>query len=133
MRLSKETEIILQSEKLKIRQIEGVNATYGYIVNQKIREIHPIYKEINWKKVKENKFECQIQENESTTDRPTALNLDNSALKYIQEMQIEFKDIFKAARIHKAFVIRLVMRASRMLENKEDIFINNTDLDRGDD
>ncbi|MGO4370047.1 hypothetical protein AB4Z21_04470 [Paenibacillus sp. MCAF20] len=122
MRLSHEAEVILRMEKQKMEKAEGVSPTYGYIINQKVREVFPIKKSVNWEKVKDAKVPYEYQSSEKgEIDYSTTLNLELSVLKCIEELQVDFKDIFHVARVHKSFVVRLVLKAAKLLEMKEDI------------
>lgn len=122
MALSILSQIILRKEKEDYLQNEGASITYGYITGTAIKNIfkHDI-NTINWLHVKTCKLEI---ENEISEDKEfsTILNLENSVLEKITELQIFFKEYFGANRIHRAFAVKLALKANYMDKNGINIF-----------
>ncbi|WP_438495466.1 hypothetical protein [Paenibacillus sp. IHBB 3054] len=122
MSLSSLSQIILKKKKENHFQNEGASITYGYITGNAIKNIfkHDINK-IDWLHVKTCKLKV---ENEISEDKEfsTILNLENSVLEKITELQIFFKGYFGANRIHRAFAVKLALKANYMEENGINIF-----------
>lgn len=122
MSLSALSQIILKNEKQNYLQNEGASITYGYITGSAIKDIfkHDINK-IDWLHVKTCKLEV---ENEIIEDKEfsTILNLENSVLEKITELQVFLKTYFGAKRIHRAFAVKLALKADYMKRNSINIF-----------
>lgn len=122
--LSTLSQIILKKEKEDYLQNEGASITYGYITGTAIKNIckHDINR-INWLQVKTCKLEIE-NEFEISEDKEfsTILNLENSVLEKITELQIFFKAYFGANRIHRAFAVKLALKANYMDKNGIHIF-----------
>lgn len=127
MRLSQESEHILRNEKQDYLKKEDISVTYGWIVNQITKKMFPLAEKIDWKNVK--LFQLKLVDDEKTNDFEynTTLNLEQTAVNNIVAMQIMFKDIFKVARVHKAFVVRMVLRANHLINADEHIFKEEDD------
>ncbi|MBP1309080.1 hypothetical protein JOD82_002100 [Paenibacillus sp. 1182] len=122
MSLSALSQIILIKEKEDYLQKEGASITYGYITGGAIKNIfkHDI-NQIDWLHVKTCKLEVEnaiIEDKEFST----ILNLENSVLEKITELQVFFKTYFGAKRIHRAFAVKLALKANYMEKNSINIF-----------
>ncbi len=87
--------------------------------NQMVKSIYPFFKNIDWEKVKDYKYEFQQSGEFSKPGQPTKLNLEASVVKNIIDIQKYFQDNFNAARVYRAFVIRMVVKASYLLRTGE--------------
>lgn len=129
VRLSQETENVLSFEKEKYEKAEGVCTTYGYIINKIAHKMLNNYeKNIDWKKVKETSIpHLQSDIKKVEKDYSTTLNLESTVADNITKLQIEFKQIFNVTRVHRAFAIRMLVRAYVLEEQSKDIFVNEED------
>lgn len=117
MRLSNEAEIILQKEKERMKNEEDITVTYGWIVNTVTKKIYEKYEEIDWIKIKNTTLKLVDVNNANNCEYITTLNLEQSVLKRIEDLQIYLKKIFNASRIHKAFVVRMILKANYLYQN----------------
>ena len=120
MLLSSEAEYILQTEKENIKAKEDISVTLGWLVNKATKNIYK-YKEdgkkIDWKKVKVFPLKLSVPKDTDDYECNTTLNLEKTVVEIIEKLQIEFKEIFEAKRIHKAFVVRMILKANYILNN----------------
>lgn len=130
VRLSQETENILSFEKEKYEKMEGVCTTYGYIVNKIAHKmLNNCDKKIDWKKVKETSLShLQSESKKIERDYSTTLNLESTVVDSITNLQIEFKKIFDAVRVHRAYAIRMLVRAYVLSEQNIDIYAYEEDI-----
>ena len=118
MRLSSEAEYILQTEKENIKAKEDVSVTLGWLVNKATKNIYKEDgKKIDWKKVKDFPLKLAVPKDTDDYECNTTLNLEKTVVEIIEKFQIEFKEIFEAKRIHKAFVVRMILKANYILNN----------------
>lgn len=127
MRLSRESEWILRQEKQRYKEKEDISVTYGWIVNHITKNIVAQHvQHIDWLAIKACPYSAIQEHTPSDTaadiDFNTTLNLENTVLEYIQQLQILFKEVFSAARIHKAFVVRMILKADWMLKQGYNIY-----------
>lgn len=123
MRLSQESECILRKEKEKYKGEEDISVTYGWLVNKITKDVFS--KDINridWYSVKTHQLKLVDEPKANDCEYNTTLNLENTVLDNIHTMQILFKDIFDASRIHKAFVVRMVLKANYLMNHDINIF-----------
>ncbi|MDF1494978.1 hypothetical protein [Caproiciproducens sp. CPB-2] len=123
MRLSQESEFILRKEKENYKEKEDVSATYGWLVNKITKDVFS--KDINkidWKSVKSYQLKLVDEPQVNDCEYNTTLNLEKSVLENINTLQIMFKDVFNAARIHKAFVVRMLLKANFLINQNTNIF-----------
>ena len=120
MCLDASSQAILRKEKNIHLESEGTSITYGYITGTAIKNIfnHEI-KKIDWLRVKTCTLEIEINEDKEFS---TILNLENSVLEKITELQIFLKGYFGASRIHRAFAVKLALKANYMNKNGINIF-----------
>lgn len=112
MRLSNESEIILKKEKERIKNEENISVTYGWIVNTITKKIYDRFEEIDWVKIKNTTLKLVDINNANNCEYITTLNLEQSVVREIEHLQnYNFKTVFGASRIHKAFVVRMILKA----------------------
>lgn len=111
MRLSNESEIILKKEKERIKNEENISVTYGWIVNTITKKIYDRFEEIDWLKIKNTTLKLVDINNANNWEYITTLNLEQSVVREIEHLQNHFKTVFGASRIHKAFVVRMILKA----------------------
>ncbi len=111
MRLSNESEIILKKEKERIKNEENISVTYGWIVNTITKKIYDRFEEIDWVKIKNTTLKLVDINNANNWEYITTLNLEQSVVREIEHLQNYFKTVFGASRIHKAFVVRMILKA----------------------
>lgn len=111
MRLSNESEIILKKEKERIKNEENISVTYGWIVNTITKKIYDRFEEIDWVKIKNTTLKLVDINNANNCEYITTLNLEQSVVRAIEHLQNYFKTVFGASRIHKAFVVRMILKA----------------------
>lgn len=111
MRLSNESEIILKKEKERIKNEENISVTYGWIVNTITKKIYDRFEEIDWVKIKNTTLKLVDINNANNCEYITTLNLEQSVVRTIEHLQNYFKTVFGASRIHKAFVVRMILKA----------------------
>ncbi len=111
MRLSNESEIILKKEKERIKNEENISVTYGWIVNTITKKIYDRFEEIDWVKIKNTTLKLVDINNANNCEYITTLNLEQSVVREIEHLQNYFKTFFVASRIHKAFVVRMILKA----------------------
>ena len=129
MRLSQESERLLRAAKESYRIKEDVTVTYGWIVNGAVKELFRYADEqggieaIDWKLVKDYKLNLPDLEGDDGCEYNynTTLNLEATAVEEIAVMQIAFKTVFQAKRVHKAFAVRLALKANHLLSQNVDI------------
>lgn len=119
LKLSQECESILNLKKAQYDKQEGVSVTYGWLVNFMMRDIFPIRESINWLEVKKKPIAHLSNEKK---DYNTTLNLEQTAIDNIILLQLQFKEIFNTVRIHKAFVVRMVVKAHYLIQNNVNIY-----------
>lgn len=122
MSLSSLSQIILKKEKEDYFQNEGASITYGYITGNAIKNIFKNdLNKIDWLHVKTCKLEIENEINEDK-EFSTILNLENSVLEKITELQIFLKGYFGAKRVHRAFAVKLALKANYMEKNHINIY-----------
>ena len=127
MRLSRESEIILKNEKKSYKMKEDITVTYGCLVNQTTKFLFSQdINKIDWKFVRGYKLKLVDESQADDCEYNTTLNLENTVLEEIHTMQIAFKDIFGASRVHKAFVVRMVLKSNYLLNQNIHIFKEET-------
>ena len=109
MRLSNESEIILKKERIKNE--ENISVTYGWIVNTITKKIYDRFEEIDWVKIKNTTLKLVDINNANNCEYITTLNLEQSVVREIENLQNYFKTVLGASRIHKAFVVRMILKA----------------------
>ncbi|MFD2114357.1 hypothetical protein ACFSTH_00765 [Paenibacillus yanchengensis] len=123
MRLSQESELILRKEKESYKEKEDISVTYGWIVNKITKYIFS--KDINkidWKFIRNYQLKIVDEHQANDSEYNTTLNLEKTVLENINLLQIMFKDVFDAARIHKAFVVRMLLKANYLINQNINIF-----------
>ena len=122
MRLSQESELILRKEKADYLKKEDISVTYGWLVNQITKKVFPLAQKIDWEKIRTLQLQLVDDGKANDCEYNTTLNLEQTVVNNIVTMQIMFKDIFEAARVHKAFVVRMILRANYLININERIF-----------
>lgn len=113
MRLSTEAQEILIKEKNSYEEKESVSVSYGWIVNRIFKRFSTIenIQNVDWKYIKEYNLNLVDEKGCNDCEYNTTFNLENSVIKMINDFQVLFKNVFEAKRVHKAFVVRLVIKA----------------------
>lgn len=133
MRLSQESEFILRREKEAYQTKEGISVTYGWLVNKMTKFVFSQdIDKIDWNFVRSYKLKVVDELKADDCEYNTTLNLENTVLENIHTMQIAFKSIFGASRVHKAFVVRMVLKANDLLRQGIPIFKEETMCSSGE-
>lgn len=126
MRLSQESELILRKEKENHKEKEDISATYGWLVNKITKYVFSQdINKIDWKLVKTYQLKIVDEHQANDCEYNTTLNLEKTVLENINILQIMFKDVFDAARIHKAFVVRMLLKSNYLMNQNINIFKEN--------
>ena len=96
MRLSSESKIILDKLQNDIYSKQGYEVSYSSIVSQAVRQFVPKKDSVDWKELKE------------TTLKFSSLEQSNNW---------EYQTLFEAKRIHRAFCVRLCLKAQFLSNN----------------
>ena len=116
VRLTRESETILREEKESYRRRTSATATYGWLVNKITKKVFPLVDIIDWQLV----YDTQLNLVSDDGAFNTALNLETAVLDNISTMQVKFKEFFGTG-FHKAYVIRLILRANYMMNANENV------------
>lgn len=120
MRLSQETKYLLNHYKAHYKEVDGDSVTFGWLVNLFTEEIMK-KEDISWSdyKLKDIKIDKSITSDDN--DYNTTLNLRKPVVDQIDILQNKFIGIFEVKRVHKAFVVRMIVKAYYIYdqENKE--------------
>lgn len=125
MRLNTEAQEILIKEKKLYEEAESVSASYGWIVNRIFKRFSKVenIEDVDWEYIKKYKLNLVNEDSCNKSEYNTTFNIENSVIQMINDFQILFKDVFNAKRIHKAFVVRLVIKADYILSHNPGINI----------
>ncbi|EGO8125665.1 hypothetical protein FAD94_000665 [Enterococcus faecalis] len=111
MRLSSESKILLDELQKNFKTKFGLDVSYSSIVNQAIRTEYKRRPESYWISIKDKKLELGDLNSESDWDYQTSFMLEQDVLEFLLELQVYFKDVFGAKRIHRAFCVRLCIKS----------------------
>ena len=121
MKLSRPTVIAFNEFKRIVYGDPNIKITSGYVLGAAYNLIKEEIDDIDWNKV--NKKENQIVDNsldKSITNIHTTLNIESSVLEGINKLQERLLSDPQAKRIHKSFVVKLVMFAA-LLKSIDDL------------
>lgn len=111
MRLSSESKILLDELQKNFKTKFGLDVSYSSIVNQAIRTEYKRRPESYWISIKDKKLELGDLNSERDWDYQTSFMLEQDVLEFLLELQVYFKDVFGAKRIHRAFCVRLCIKS----------------------
>lgn len=104
-------EILNAFDLLRKQQYGDRNAKISkdYIVTKIVREIYPIFDQIDWREV----YKANISEiNEKRERLQTAITLEKEDVEKLYEMQPKFSGIAGTKRVFKPFVIKMLLFAT---------------------
>ncbi|MFS5669579.1 hypothetical protein V2V56_03100 [Streptococcus agalactiae] len=110
MRLSSESKIILDKLQKDIYSKLGYEVSYSSLVSQAVRQFVPKKDSIDWIQLKETSLKFSSTE-QSDWDYQTSFMLEEDVLTLLSELQNYFLEVFQAKRIHRAFCVRLCLKA----------------------
>lgn len=117
MRLSSESKIILDKLQKDIYTKLGYEVSYSSLVSQAVRQFVPKKDNIDWKRLKETTLKFSSLEESNNWEYQTSLMLQEDVLALLSELQNYFLDVFQAKRIHRAFCVRLCLKAQFISNN----------------
>lgn len=110
MRLSSESKIILDKLQKDIYSKLGYEVSYSSLVSQAVRQFVPKKDSIDWIQLKKTSLKFSSTE-QSDWDYQTSFMLEEDVLTLLSELQNYFLEVFQAKRIHRAFCVRLCLKA----------------------
>lgn len=119
MRLASESRQILDKLKDDVYNKLGYKVSYSSIVSQAVREYVPKKERIDWIKLKETAIPFSSLKQSNNWEYQTSLMLEEDVLILLSELQNFFLDVFQAKRIHRAFCVRLCLKAQFLLSNND--------------
>lgn len=117
MRLSSESKIILDKLQNDIYSKQGYEVSYSSIVSQAVRQFVPKKDSVDWKELKETTLKFSSLEQSNNWEYQTSFMLEQDVLALLSELQNFFLDVFEAKRIHRAFCVRLCLKAQFLSNN----------------
>ncbi|WP_232219579.1 hypothetical protein [Carnobacterium pleistocenium] len=117
MRLSTESKVLLDNLKNDFKSNFGVDVSYSSLVSQAVRTQYSMMHEIDWKDIKIKKLEFSDSDMSNDWEYQTSFMLEEDVLKALTDMQLYFKDVFDAKRIHRAFCVRLCIKSFFLKNN----------------
>lgn len=111
MRLSSESKMILDKLQKDIYSKLGYEVSYSSLVNQAVRQYVPKKEQIDWIKLKETTLKFSSLEESNNWEYQTSFMLEDDVLVLLSELQNFFLNVFQAKRIHRAFCVRLCLKA----------------------
>ena len=117
MRLSSESKIILDKLQNDIYSKQGYEVSYSSIVSQAVRQVVPKKDSVDWKELKETTLKFSSLEQSNNWEYQTSFMLEQDVLALLSELQNFFLDVFEAKRIHRAFCVRLCLKAQFLSNN----------------
>jgi len=119
MRLSRPAVVAIQEYKIMRFGDPNAKVTSGYLVGMAWKSIKPKLSQIDWQKVNSSKIPNVTNNTDNSLEGlQTALNIEASVLQDIEELQNEFIGIFGTKKIYKPFVIKLILFAALLEEEK---------------
>lgn len=113
IKLSRHTVIAFQEFKKLTYGDPNIKVTNGYVLGVAVKSLKPYFPLINWKDVSDGSIPNVTDNNDnSIVGVDTTLNIETEILKEIEKLQKEFLNIFKTKRIHKSYVVKLIMYAA---------------------
>ncbi|RFU64454.1 hypothetical protein [Bacillus sp. V59.32b] len=120
MKLSKATVIAFNEFKRKIYGDPNIEITNGYVLGAAYNLIKEELENIDWEEVKNRESEIvRESQDKSVEGVHTTLNIDSAISEGINKLQNAFLNEFKTTRIHRSFVVKLVMFATLLHHNNE--------------
>ena len=117
MRLSSESKIILDKLQNDIYSKQGYEVSYSSIVSQAVRRFVPNKENLDWKQLKETTLKFSSLEQSNNWEYQTSFMLERDVLDLIFKLQNYFLEVFQAKRIHRAFCVRLCLKAQFLSNN----------------
>lgn len=117
MRLSSESKIILDKLQNDIYSKQGYEVSYSSLVSQAVRRFVPNKENVEWKQLKETTLKFSSLEQSNNWEYQTSFMLEKDVLALLSELQNFFLDVFQAKRIHRAFCVRLCLKAQFLSNN----------------
>ena len=117
MRLSSESKLILDKLQNDIYSKQGYEVSYSSLVSQAVRKFVPNKENVEWKQLKETTLKFSSLEQSNNWEYQTSFMLEKDVLALLSELQNYFLDVFQAKRIHRAFCVRLCLKAQFLSNN----------------
>lgn len=120
MKLSKSTVIAFNEFKRQIYGDPNIKITNGYVVGAAYNMIKDELINIDWEEVKNKESEIISESHDkSAKGVHTTLNIEISIVKGINKLQNAFLTEFTTTRIHRSFVVKLIMFAALLQHNNQ--------------
>lgn len=123
MRLSSESQSILSQKKTAYEEKEQATVTYGWLVNQAVRKVCEgrDISTIDWTFVRGYPLHLVDEMAAEDCTYNITLNLQSTVLDYITQLQLIFRDVFHAARVHRGFAVRMALKAEYLMDQNVEI------------
>ena len=113
MKLSRTTVLAFNEFKRLKYDDPNIRITNGYLLGVAYKSLIPVLSSIEWEQIVNEPIQnVTVNEDQTVEGVKTTLNLEQTVLDGIESLQKEFLTVFKAKRIHKAFVVKMVMLAA---------------------
>lgn len=120
MKLSRITILAFREFKIIKYGDPNIRITNGYLLGVAYKSIEPIFSSIEWENIEKKALPYfSIYDEEVIDSVITTLNIERDILEGIEQLQKHFLTVFGTKRIHKAFVVKLIMLAA-ILNSKHD-------------
>ncbi|HFR3952891.1 TPA: hypothetical protein ACHVIZ_001379, partial [Streptococcus suis] len=111
LRLSQDAKIILEKEKLKRLENNGVIATYGDIIEEICKNFRERLNEIDWLFVKNQPLYEKVISS-YTSLSPSALTLSDETILVLDELTAILNSILNMKRtVYRSFTVRIILKA----------------------
>lgn len=118
IKLSRHTVIAFQEYKKLIYGDPDIKVTSGYVLGAAFKSLESSLSSIKWDEIDKSPIPNVSDNNDkSIVGVDTTLNIESSILKGIEKLQKDFLNIFKTKRIHKSYVVKLIMYAAILQHN----------------
>lgn len=111
MRLSTESKLLLDTLQNDFKSKFGLDVSYSSLVSQAVRSQYSKMYEIDWNNIKVKELDFSNFDMSNNWEYQTSFMLEEDVLKFLTEMQMYFKEVFDAKRIHRAFCVRLCIKS----------------------
>lgn len=111
MRLSTESKMLLDTLQNDFKSKFGLDVSYSSLVSQAVRSQYSKMYEIDWNNIKVKELDFSNFDMSNNWEYQTSFMLEEDVLKFLTEMQMYFKEVFDAKRIHRAFCVRLCIKS----------------------
>lgn len=113
MKLSRTTVLAFNEFKRLVYGDPHITITNGYVLGVAYNSIKTKLSTFNWKDINEaNIPNVTVNGDKNVEGVKTTLNIEQSIMKGVEELQKKLKEELGGKRIHRAFVVKLIMFAA---------------------